>query len=198
VHATDISEGMLQKLWLKKQSAKEGGKITSELCSFTGLGSLKNKGPFDVVFSNFGGLNCTPEIGKVMQSFEELVNPGGTVTLVLISKFCLWETMLLFKGKFRTAFRRFFSGSGRKAKVEGKRFTCWYYGLSDIRKHLPASFEIVGVEGLCTIVPPSYIAQFAEKKPRLFEWLKGKEDDLKSSWPWKFVGDYFIVTMQKR
>ena len=65
VHATDISEGMLQKLWLKKQTAEEGKRISTELCSFTELNTLKNKGPFDAVYSNFGGLNCTQEISPV-------------------------------------------------------------------------------------------------------------------------------------
>jgi ubiquinone/menaquinone biosynthesis C-methylase UbiE len=210
VHATDISEGMLQKLWLKKhgrdmqwhvrerERERERERVTTELCSFTELSRLKHKGPFDAVYSNFGGLNCTAEIGKVMASFDQLVKPGGTVTLVLISKFCLWETLLVFKGKFKTAFRRFFSRNGRKAKVEGRQFTCWYYSVADIKKHLPSNFYVIDVEGLCTIVPPSYIERFAEKRPRLFEWLKRKEDGLKSSWPWRYIGDYIIVTVQKR
>jgi hypothetical protein len=103
----------------------------------------------------------------------------------------------VFKGKFRTAFRRFFSGKGRKAKVEGKQFTCWYYSLADIKKHLPSSFEVEDMEGLCTMVPPSYIEKFAEKRPRLFRWLTKNEDALKNTWPWKFIGDYFIVTIRK-
>jgi len=197
VHATDISEGMLQKLWLKKQHAEEGKRISTELCSFTELQCLKNKGPFDAVYSNFGGLNCTHDINKVLASFEQLVSPGGTVTLVLISKFCLWETMMVFKGQFKTAFRRFFSSKGRKANVEGSRFTCWYYGLSDIKKNLPSSFRVIDVEGLCTIVPPSYIEKFAEKRPRLFNWLKRKENVLSNKWPWKFIGDYLVVTMRR-
>ena len=197
MHATDISEGMLQKLWLKKQTAEEGKRISTELCSFTELNTLKNKGPFDAVYSNFGGLNCTQEISKVLTSFESLVKPGGTVTLVIISKFCLWETLLICKGKFKTAFRRFFSKGGRKAQIEGRQFTCWYYGLADVKKHMTSSFRIIDVEGLCAIIPPSYIEKFAEKKPRLFSWLKNKEDMLKSKWPWKFIGDYFIVTLRK-
>ena len=173
------------------------GRMTTELCSFTELGTLKNKGPFDAIYSNFGGLNCTPEIKKVISSFDQLVKPGGTVTLVLISKFCLWETLLVFKGKFRTAFRRFFSGKGRKAKVEGKQFMCWYYGVADIKKYLPSSFKVIDVEGLCTIVPPSYLEGFAEKKPQMFEWLKKKEDALKGAWPWRLIGDYVIITIRR-
>ena len=100
IHATDISEGMLQKLWLKIKASDGERKISSELCSFTELDRLKNKGPFDAVYSNFGGLNCSGEIKKVLSSFDPLLKPGGTVTLVLITKFCVilivvWVTQVL-------------------------------------------------------------------------------------------------------
>jgi hypothetical protein len=51
---------------------------------------------------------------------------------------------------------------------------------------------------LCTIVPPSYIERFAEKRPRLFEWLKKREESLKGRWPWKYWGDYVIITLKKK
>jgi len=150
------------------------------------------------VYSNFGGLNCTSEIKKVLSSFDALVKPGGVVTLVLISKFCLWEAMMVFKGKFKTATRRFFSSRGRKANVEGRQFTCWYYSVQDVKKNMPANFELIELEGLCTIVPPSYIERFGEKRPALFSWLQKKEGLLKSKWPWKNIGDYFIVSFRKK
>ena len=42
-------------------------KVTSELCSFTELENLKDKGPYDLIFSNFAGLNCTGELEKVLR-----------------------------------------------------------------------------------------------------------------------------------
>src|SRR3569833_2300535 len=105
-------------------------RISYELCSYTNLNELKNKGPYDLIFSNFAGLNCTDELDKVLSSLSLLLNPGGLVTLVILPKFCLWETLLLFKGKFRTAFRRFLAGKGAKAHIEGVYFKCWYYDPS--------------------------------------------------------------------
>jgi hypothetical protein len=57
---------------------------------------------------------------------------------------------------------------------------------------------LLSIEGLCTIVPPSYIENFGDKYPKAFEFLKNKEDKLKSKWPWKFIGDYYIISMQKK
>lgn len=198
VHATDISTGMQQEL---KRKVVENGlqhKISNELCSYTALQQLKNKGPFDHIFSNFAGLNCTDELDKVLDSFNELLKPGGTITLVVLPKFCLWEFMLIFKGKFRTAFRRFFSNNGSKAHIEGAYFKCWYYSPLFIINRLKNHFNLLGIEGLCTIVPPSYIEGFAEKHPFAYRFLREKEGKLKSRWPWKYMGDYYIISLKKK
>jgi hypothetical protein len=110
----------------------------------------------------------------------------------------LWEFLLIFKGKFRTAFRRLFSNKGITAHVEGTYFKCWYYNPSFIINRLKGQFKVLGLEGLCTIVPPSYIEGFAEKHPKAYSFLKAKEDRLKSKWPWKYIGDYYIISLEKK
>ncbi|HEY2581442.1 MAG TPA: class I SAM-dependent methyltransferase [Mucilaginibacter sp.] len=198
VHATDISTGMQQELRRKVKKCMMESSVTNELCSYTKLYQLKNKGPYDLIFSNFAGLNCTNELDKVLASFSGLLKPNGMVTLVVLPKFCLWETLLVFKGKFRTAFRRFFSSNGTKAHVEGTYFKCWYYNPSFIVNRLKNQFDVLGVEGLCTLVPPSYIEGFVEKHPKTYGFLKAKEDKLKSTWPWKYIGDYYIISLRKK
>ncbi|HMF71644.1 MAG TPA: class I SAM-dependent methyltransferase [Flavitalea sp.] len=198
VHATDISDGMLAALNEKKELHVAGQSVTVENCSYTSLDHLKNKGPFDYIFSNFGGLNCTGDLKKVLLSFADLLRPGGHVSLVIISGFCLWETLLLFKGKFKTAFRRFFSSGGRQAQVEGQSFTCWYYKPSYVIDSLKGDFDCIEVEGLCTLVPPSYMEGFSQKYPDAFTYLCKQENKRKASFPWKYIGDYFIITLKKR
>jgi ubiquinone/menaquinone biosynthesis C-methylase UbiE len=198
VHATDISTGMQEMLIKKIKQNKLENKITHELCSFADLENLQHQGPYDCIFSNFAGLNCTNELEKVLSSFFFLLKPGGLVTLVVLPEFCLWEFMLLFKGKFKTAFRRFTGSKGSKAHIEGEYFRCWYYNPSIIKKHLNNSFDTLRIEGLCTLVPPSYMQGFAEKHPKLYRFLEKKENKWKSSWPWKSTGDYFIITLQRK
>ncbi|MDB5151131.1 MAG: methyltransferase protein [Mucilaginibacter sp.] len=198
VHATDISKGMQQQLREKMVKYGVQDLVSNELCSYTQLKQLNNKGPYDLIFSNFAGLNCTGELDKVLGSFAGLLNPGGMVTLVVLPKFCLWETLLVFKGKFKTAFRRFFSSKGCKAHVEGVYFDCFYYSPSYIKKRLNRDFEVLGVEGLCTIVPPSYIEGFAEKHPRAYKMLSRWEDRLKTTWPFEYMGDYYIISLRKK
>ncbi len=198
VHATDIAEGMQQKLREKAAKHNLENLISTELCSFTQLDHLKNKGPFGYIFSNFAGLNCTGELDKVLLSLPCLLNKNGVITLVVLPKFCLLESLLMVKGKFRTATRRWFSKNGVKARVEGTYFTCWYYNPSYIINTLKNSFDLLSVEGLCTIVPPSYIEDFAEKHPAVYSRLKKLENKFKCSWPWKFTGDYYIISLIKK
>ncbi|HUZ61630.1 MAG TPA: class I SAM-dependent methyltransferase [Hanamia sp.] len=198
VHATDISTGMQEVIQQKINASGLNKLISYELCSFTELNNLHQKGPFDIIFSNFAGLNCTVDLDKVLSSFSVLLKPRGIVTLVILPKFCLWEFLLIFKGKFKTATRRFFNKNGRKANVEGHHFKCWYYNPSYIIKYLKKDFDLLSIEGLCTFVPPSYIENFTEKHPRIYDFLKVKENKWKSKWPWKYIGDYYIISLRKK
>jgi ubiquinone/menaquinone biosynthesis C-methylase UbiE len=197
VHATDISTGMQEKL--KRKVAMHGLQelITNELCSFTALDRLSRKGPYDCIFSNFAGLNCTGALEKVLREFDKLLKPGGVVVLVVLPRFCLWESLLFLKGKFKTAGRRFFGSNGRKAKIDGAFFTCWYHSPRFIVRSLKDKFSLLELEGLCTIVPPSYIEGFAEKYPGTYLKLQKAENKLKNKWPWKYIGDYYIISLRK-
>jgi ubiquinone/menaquinone biosynthesis C-methylase UbiE len=199
VHATDISEGMQTRLQEKVLAQGLTDKVTAERCSFTALQALKDKGPYDLIFSNFAGLNCTRQLDEVLHSFGPLLKPGGQVTLVILPPFSLWEALLLFKGHFKTAFRRLLSGrKGAPAHVEGYRFRCWYYSPSFVKRALKGSFHLLRLEGLCTIVPPSYIENFAEKHPVAYNFLRARENKWKDKWPWRAIGDYFIISFRKK
>lgn len=198
VHATDISATMLERLEKKVKKYGLLNNITNEICSYTDLKNLQTPGTYDLIFSNFAGLNCTNELQKVLRSFDGLLKPGGLVTLVILPKFCLWEFLLVFKGKFKTAFRRFSGSKGTQAYVEGELFRCSYYNPSFIRKHLKNSFELIALEGLCTLVPPSYLQGFPEKHPKIYQSLVKKENKWKAKWPWTTIGDYYIITLRKK
>jgi hypothetical protein len=82
--------------------------------------------------------------------------------------------------------------------MEGVHFKCWYYNPSYIKKHLQPGFDVMSIEGLCTIVPPSYIEGFAEKHPIAYKYSKRAEEKLKRTWPWRCIGDYYIISLKKK
>lgn len=198
VHATDLADGMLDALRAKVKDHQLEKQVTIEKCSFTALHTLQQKGPYDLIFSNFAGLNCTGQLRQVLVSLWPLLKPKGQITLVLLPPFCLWETLLALRGKFRVAFRRFNSRNGRTAYVEGIPFTCWYYKPSFVTEVLQQDYEVLGLEGLCTIVPPSYIEELPAKYPKVYRFLTRLENRWKTRWPWRHIGDYYIISLRKR
>lgn len=200
VHATDISEGMQVMLKQKVIAAGLTENISTEICSFTDLDKLTNHQLYDCIFSNFAGLNCAKDLSHVLAHFSSLLKPNGTVTLVIMPKFSLWEFLLAFKGEFKLAFRRLTSTKkhGAKAHIMGQHFRCWYYNPSYITKYLKDDFTLLQLEGMCTIVPPSFIENFPIKFPKFFKFLVKLEGQLKSIWPFTIIGDYYIITLKKQ
>jgi ubiquinone/menaquinone biosynthesis C-methylase UbiE len=196
VHATDIAADMQHQLRSKILQQQLSNAVTTELCSYTALDQLKNKGPYDLIFSNFAGLNCTPDLHKVLQSFPALLKPGGIATMVIMPGFCLWEALLALKGNFKIAFRRR-RHKAASAHIESVHFLCWYYSPRYLTRQLQTSMELVDVEGLCTIVPPSFLDKFPRRYPALLKKLEQWERRLKRKWPWKYIGDYYIITFRK-
>ena len=197
VHATDIAEDMQNKLRLKVQQHNLSDLVSTEICSYTALENLQDKGPYDLIFSNFAGLNCTGDLDKVLQSLPSLLKIGGVATMVIMPHFCLWETMLAFKGDFKNAFRRLKNKNGTPAHIEGIHFLCWYYHPKFLIKQLKGKLELLDIEGLCTIVPPSYFEKFPYKHSTLLKRLQKWESSLKRKWPWKYIGDYYIISFRK-
>ncbi|WP_315817339.1 hypothetical protein [Paraflavitalea speifideaquila] len=78
-------------------------------CSFEDLGNTLAQERFDLVFSNFAGLNClSPEgLTALNEALQQLLTDHGHIAAVLFGKYCWWETCYyLLKGDGHNAFRR--------------------------------------------------------------------------------------------
>jgi ubiquinone/menaquinone biosynthesis C-methylase UbiE len=196
VKATDNAPGMLEQLIQKVVARGLDHQISVERCSFNNLDTLQEQGPFDYVFSDFGGLNCTDRLDKVLSDIDSLLKPGGRFSLVIMPKVCLWEMAMVFRGYFKTAFRRLRKG-GSQAQVEGVPFQCYYYNPHYIVKHMGDKYRLLSLKGLSVTVPPPYIEYFVERYPKWFSLLERWENRLWSKAPFNRWGDHFIITMEK-
>jgi ubiquinone/menaquinone biosynthesis C-methylase UbiE len=195
VLATDVSPGMLEQQALKFQKSLNKSSLESKACSFLKLDKLGKK-EFDAVFSNFGGLNCTDQLDKVLADSSKLLKPGGLMILTIMPPNCFWEWLWVFTGKFKKAFRRW-GKEGTLAHIEGEYFTTWYYKSSWVRNQLP-NFEPLTTEALCIAVPPEHHKRLIENSPRVFSFLKRKENIIKT-WPLlRGWGDYFVIVLEAR
>jgi len=196
VLATDNAQGMLNVLNKKVSQLGLEEKIQTQRCSFNTLEQLGDR-KFDYVFSDFGGLNCTEDLAKVLRDTDKLLKPGGYFSFVIMPAICPWELIMLFRGYFKTAFRRF-RNNGTNAHLEGKHFKCYYYSPSFIIKEMGINYKLISLKGLSITVPPPFIENFIEKHPVLFNKLEKIENTLWDKWPFNRWCDHYIITMQKR
>ncbi len=194
VLATDNAEGMLEQLDKKIQQLSLQDVLRTQKCSFNALEQLGER-KFDYIFSNFGGLNCTENLGKVLTDIDRLLNKGGYFSLVIMPTVCPWELLTFFKGYFKTAFRRF--SKGANAHLEGKYFQCYYYNPSYIFNTMGARYQLVSLKGLSITVPPPFIEGFMSKHPSLFKVLERMENSLWDKRPFNHWCDHYIITMRK-
>jgi ubiquinone/menaquinone biosynthesis C-methylase UbiE len=195
VLATDNADGMLEQTRRKLQSLNLQDKVTVRQCSFNNLEQLYGM-QFDYVFSNFGGLNCSENLGKILNDISQLLKPGGRFTLVIMPTVCPWEIVTIFKGYFRTAFRRF-KKHGATAHLEGEHFKCYYYDPGYVLKVLGEDFKLLSLKGLSITVPPPFIENFMEKHPKVFRMLEYIENAVLGKTPFNRWCDHYMITMEK-
>ena len=191
VKATDVASGMIEQTKKKTEKFNLQNMISAEQCSYTALNKL-NEGPFDAVFSDFGGLNCVSDLSEVVTGIKSKLKKGGKVILVIMPPICPWEIALALKGSFKTAFRRL-KKSGAESHVEGEHFTSWYFTPSQVAKAFGPEFKIEALEGLGSLVPPPYLENFPKKFPRLFKALGKMEEKVSTLSPFNRWCDHFII-----
>ncbi len=194
VHAIDLSPGMLAQIQEKAHRYSLEGRLTSQLCSFTQLENV-SAGPFQYVFSDMGGVNCTPNLRQITHGLERLLTPGAFVTWVVMPPVCLWELAMALRGDFKTARRRLQRG-GVLSNVEGVQFMTYYFTPKQIIEAFGERFKPVKLQGLSVFTPTADRKSFSGQYPRLYALLRRLDDRLADRAPFSRWGDFFILTLQ--
>jgi ubiquinone/menaquinone biosynthesis C-methylase UbiE len=194
VLATDISPGMLERLEARRQALGLQATLKAQQLSFTELAKAEG-GPFDMVFSNLGGLNCVQDLKPIVEQLPRVLKPGGVVTWVIMPPICLWEMAEVFRGQFRLAFRRF-AKNGTRAHLEGKYFTVYYFSPEKVRRAFPDEFKLLAIEGLSVITPTAESKNLAKRHARIYGALAWLDDRLATKRPWRGWGDFFLISLR--
>ncbi len=172
VIATDQSAAMIAQA-KQKVSALQPEFLA---CSFDELKERFNDQRFDLIFSNFAGLNCASpeELGEL----SELLNFGGHLAVVIFGKYCVWETgYYLMKGRMQDAFRRR-TNKEVSVKLNGTTSqSIHYYSIrrfTNFLKHL----KKIEVRPVGLFIPPSYLEGAMKKNPRFFRLMLKLEESL--------------------
>lgn len=198
--ATDVSQEMLRITDQKIQQHSLQHCISSRYLDLDNFEENLFEKKFDLVFSNFGGLNCIrPE--SIRQLFEKLamvLAPGGRVVAVVMPHFCLWESAVFFaKLQFRKVFRRMTS-TELFVHLQGEELPVWYYSPREIRKWTSGKFTCLATRPVGFAVPPSYLENFFHSKKGLLTVLNALEKKVAHMGLLAGVSDHFIIDLKLR
>jgi len=201
VVATDISAEMLQRTRHKLAEAspevRDRVRIEALDAADPNAAGLSGESDLDLVFSNFGALNCVADVRPFLDYSNDRLSPGGYLVLTMMGRFCAWETLgFAVRGDFRRATRRW-SGKNRFS-VRGIEQCVWYPTVGAIKRTGRASFRPVAVYGIGALLPNSEFFNVCERWPRIFHRLSIIENVIAGWWPVNRLGDHFLMVLRKR
>ena len=200
VIATDISTEMLRATETKAQRLSMHHRVTSQYLDLENISDILFGKKFDLIFSNFGGLNCiSPEaMRKLLDQLPLLLNPNGRFVGVIMPKFCLWEGLyFLAKFQFGKIFRRWTSQEVI-ADLHGSDVRTWYYSPAQIENWSVSGFNVKNVRPVGLALPPSYLNPFFEKRRKILRWLYWLEQRLSTTEYFSKMSDHFIIDLRLR
>jgi ubiquinone/menaquinone biosynthesis C-methylase UbiE len=190
VHATDLADGMVAEIRRKIETRGLERRLSLQQCSFTDLERVAGA-PYDLVFSNFGGLNCLPDLRPVAEKLPLVLRPRGYVVWVIMPPFCPWELAQALRGRFKVAFRRLRRVT--LAHLEGAHFMTYYFTPAAVQRALGADFVRLSLQGLSLFSPPAFMDGFPRRFPRLFRRLAALDERLAGRAPFNAWGDFFVL-----
>ncbi len=193
--ATDISEKMIAIANTKKHP-KELLFKTLDINQLS-IHSFSTK--FDLIFSNFGGLNClnSSQFKAFIDTTTELLTPNGKLIFIIMPKYCLWERFYFsIKRDFQKATRRN-TTQAVLANVDGIQVPTWYYNPVDICSFAKKYYVVNQIRPIGLFIPPSYLeSSFIASKP-LLTIFKNLDQYLKNPSLAKYA-DHFLIELQKK
>lgn len=200
VLATDWSPAMVARTRDRIAAASPRTPVDARHLGIQELAALDAgfDGAFAGIYSDFGPLNCVPDLDATAEDCARLLAPGGVLVFSVMGRACPWELAhYTLRGRFRRAGVR----AARGATAVGmNRHTIWtrYFFPREFHRHFAARFSLEAYRGLSLFLPPPYLVDFQERHPRLCDRL-GRLDDRIGHWPvLRDMGDHFLMVMRRR
>ena len=196
VDATDQSEGMIETARIKCKQPN----VKFSVCSIQNIKSVVTNKSYDIIFSDFGGINCiSPStIKKCGKDLYELSNENSSLALVIMGRKCIWEKLYFFsKRKMWKALRRL-SPCGVFTYIGEEAFTTYYYSPTEVSRLLKKYFEVQYYRPVGIFIPPSYLNSFFSNKLWLLNFLNFLE---KIAGRLSFLSNYadhYLIVLKKK
>lgn len=195
VTATDISPEMIA---VAKEKNPHG--VAFEVCSFSQIGDRFMPGSFDLVFSDFGGLNCASaqELRVLAEEVYRLLKPGGRFIAVVMSDDCAMEKWYFRRKKMQEQVNRRRKPDGISTTIEGQTFTTYYYSPAEFAKIVSNVFTLKAQKAVGWTIPPSYTDPYFSRRPLLLKALNVLENTIGNIPALARKADHFLIDFVRK
>jgi SAM-dependent methyltransferase len=152
VLATDIAPAMVAATASKAVARGVGDAVVTQVLAIERIGSLADAHPpFDLVLSNFGGVNCVADLDQLAADLALLTKPGGVAVLCVMGPVVPWEwAWELAHARPANAVRRL-----RRGGASWRGLTIRYPSIATLRASFAASFRLAATTPVGIALPPS-------------------------------------------
>ncbi len=195
VLATDISENMVDVARLKVEQANLSDKITTGQLDINEIDKILTANKFDLVFSNFGGLNCLTdsELTVLSRRLKNLLTSTGRFVAVVMPDFCMTESLyFLSKFKFKEIFRR---KKMQVVNVDNNWVSAYYYHPKRFCGYFLNDFNFNKAVGVGLMIPPSYLNNFFRRKVNTLKFLNKLERSFGNNSFAASISDHFLIDL---
>ena len=200
VLATDWSPAMVERAAARHVDG--AGSVTASLIGAHELDRLAQPlSSIDLSYSNFGPLNCVPNLGETARSLAAFTRPGGHAVFTVIGRYCPWEVAHYARRRRWSRIRVRFSRAMTPVGMNGHTIWTRYFTPREfVREWIgnDSDWTLDHYEALSLFVPPPYIEAVALDHPKLFRSLVSI-DERTAGWPVvRSMGDHFLVILRRR
>jgi SAM-dependent methyltransferase len=198
VTAIDWSPRMVERARARAAQPSLHGRLEALCLGAQQLERLPGVATFDGAYSNLGPLNCVPDLQSVAAQCARLLVAGAPLVMVVMGRWCPWEMVHYgLRGRWARIRVRFAPG-GAEVGLNGHRVWTAYYTPREVMRAFARAFEFVHCRGLALCAPPPYLTEFARRRPRTYQWLRGLDQRF-AGWPLlRQLGDHFILHLRRR
>ena len=148
---------------------------------------------FDGALSNFGGLNCVPDLTPVAAGLAGCLRPGAVAMLCLMGPFCPWEWgWYLRQGQPKKAFRRL-----RPGGVSWRGLTVSYPTIRAMRHAFAPHFRLLRAGAIGALLPPPYTEAWIAQHVRLLDILSRWERRLETLPALPALADHYLLEFER-
>ena len=193
VLATDASPQMVDCARRKAEAAGVADRIRFQVVPMESLSTVLGTEVFDGVYSNFGAVNCAPDLAALAGALAPRLAPNAPLVWVIMGRCVPWEMgWYLLRGDGRRAFRRF-----RRDGSEWRGMTIHYPTPRSCARLIAPYFVSEVARPLGVVLPPSYAAGWLERTPRIRAWLARLERTLFERARCAGLGDHYLLEARR-